>query len=91
MKGGLKILVWAIVVIACVAVWYGVGGFAPDLRAIIGGALGGVALVWGLKELIVEGVAEGVEKGIRALLANSDIVKNEISAAIVEANESSED
>jgi len=90
MKGGLKFLTWTIGIIVLVAAWFGMEGITtalpPELRRIIAGIVFGVAVVWGLKEIIIEGVAEGVEKGITALLAKSDIVRSEISAAIADAN-----
>ncbi len=50
----------------------------PEMKFLIYGAIVGTVVYYMLKEA----VADGVEKGIKNVLANSNIVRNEISAAI---------
>jgi hypothetical protein len=66
-----------------------------DLLRLVGVVGVTIALFWAavsftnmLQAVIALGVAQGVEKGITALLSNSDIVQKEIARAIADERDS---
>jgi len=92
MSTSLKILTAVIVVIAAVLGWFGIDALNAILprgvALIIDFVAAGIGVYYFLRWIITEAVASGVEKGIKAVLTNSNIVRNEISAAITEERES---